>query len=116
MIKFEKYYYREEEDSKLFISLNWFKFEDRFHSLYFFGTPTCEPEVMEIKKKQNENRHRWFHIGLNICGLRLSVEVRLQKVGNVRYGKLMEPEKKAAKDREMLERRARRKAKRAKLD
>ncbi len=113
MIKFYKYYYREDEDAKLFISLNWFKFEDIFHRLYSFGMAAWEPEKMEIKKKQNENRHRWLHIGLNICGLKLSVEIRLHKVGNVRYGKLMESEKQAEKDRE---RRAKRKAKRAKMD
>lgn len=97
-IKFDYYFYREtggEEalaDPRLFIHLDWFKFEDDWRQRYLFDKPRYNPEEMEKFRIRNENRHKWFKLELNICGFRMSVEIRLQKIGNVYHGRLIDEE------------------------
>lgn len=105
MIKFDYYFYREEEDPKLFIKLDWFTFEDEWRQRYLFSTPKYDEKTMEKWKVHNENRHRRFRISLNLNGLRLTFDYRLNKVGNVYFGRLMDE---GAKVKKYQERKAKR--------
>lgn len=89
MIKFDHCYYKEEDTPKIFFSLDWFSFEDRWTQRYMFDRPMWKDDEMESIKLRNENRHKWFTIRLNVMNYHVNVEFKGKKVGNLNYGRQM---------------------------
>lgn len=101
MFKFDSYYYKDEDDLKM--SLNWFIYEDVWFQRFLFDSPVYTPEKMFQMKEKNLNRCRWFTIRLNIFHFKVNIDIRLKKVGNVYYGRLMNDDPKPSpfkKDKE----------------
>lgn len=88
MFKFDYYYHKDEEDEKL--SLDWFVFEDHWFQRYLFDKPRHQPEDMERLRQKNLNRHKWFTIRLNIFSFKVNLDIRLKKIGNLYYGRMLE--------------------------
>lgn len=106
MVKFTRYHYKDEDDPKFIISLNWFTYEDSFERMYYGnGQPIYDELEMNIRQERNENRHKWFFTEFNFCGFRVQLEIRLKKVGLYHYGKYRDVHQLAQERRDMLERR-----------
>jgi hypothetical protein len=90
VIKFDHYYYKEDDQTKVFFSLDWFVFEDRWTQRYMFDRPMWKDEEMEEIRLRNLNRHRWFTVRFNIMGYRIHFELRLNKIGNLYYGRQLD--------------------------
>jgi hypothetical protein len=89
MIKFDSYYYRDEDLPKIIIGLDWFEYEDRWRSRYMFERPKYDDEQMERLRLENLNRHSWFRIKLNLFHYHINLDFKLKHVGNVMHGRVM---------------------------
>ena len=71
---------------KLILAVDWYTSEDRW---YMIERARYDEDIMEELRLKNLNRHRWFNIVINICSYTLHIEVKLNKVGLLYYGRFM---------------------------
>ena len=90
MFKFEHYYYKEDGDPKIILSLDWFVYEDRWSQRYMFDHPMWESDMMERMRISNLNRCEWFRMAFNLFGYKIYLDIKLKHVGNVYNGRQME--------------------------
>lgn len=103
MIKFDYYYFKEENDPKLFITIDWFKYDDRWHQLYIGYKPLYPPEEMVRLKQKNRERCRWFRFSLSLSGLRIHIDFKLKLIKNLLHGRLVDEDKEAERVKRKLD-------------
>lgn len=92
MIKFDSYYYRDEEAPRLLVSLDWFKYEDHWFQRWMFDHPMWKEDDMERIRLVNLARCQWFKIALNLFHYKISIDIKLKHVGNLYHGRDMKDE------------------------
>ena len=93
MVKLDHYYYKpsseEESVPKIFFSLDWFAYEDRWTQRYLFSHPRFNEKEMKEIEERNLNRHKGFTVRLNLMNYHVHLDFKLAKVGNVYYGRVL---------------------------
>ena len=90
-IKFEHYFYKEDDAPKMVVSMDWFTFEDHWFQRYMFDRPMWKDEAdMERLRLRNLARCKWFRISLNLFHYKVHIDFKLKQVGNVYHGRIME--------------------------
>ena len=89
MIRLDGYFYKEDDAPKILLSLDWYRTEDYWRSRYFFDKPKYDEELMEKYRVENLNRYAWLRFRLNLFHYNINFEIRLNKVGNVMHGRVM---------------------------
>lgn len=94
VFKFDAYYYKEKGEAKVLFSLNWYTCEDHWIQRFIFNKPLWSEDDMKRIGEQNANRYKWFTMSINIMHYIINLNIRLKKVGNVYYGRVLHDEPK----------------------
>lgn len=92
MLKFQHYFYRDEDEAPKFIlSLDWYSFEDSWTQRFIFDRPCWNDEaMMERARLRNLARCKWFRVSFNIMHHHFHIDFKTKLVGNVYNGRQMD--------------------------